>query len=47
MLWMTMLAVQTLPYVATVTTAALSALSNARSKSAERVPMPPALPKAA
>ncbi len=51
MLWMTMLAVQTLPYVATVTTAALSALSNARLKSPERVPMPspppPALPKAA
>jgi cellulose synthase/poly-beta-1,6-N-acetylglucosamine synthase-like glycosyltransferase len=46
MLWMTMLAVQTLPYAATVATAALSALSNAKPKTAERVPMPSPPPPA-
>jgi hypothetical protein len=47
---MSMLAVQTLPYLATVVTAALSALSNARQQSAQLVAVPsppPALPKAA
>jgi exo-beta-1,3-glucanase (GH17 family)/cellulose synthase/poly-beta-1,6-N-acetylglucosamine synthase-like glycosyltransferase len=46
MLWMTMLAVQTLPYAATVATAALSALSNAKPKATERVPMPSPPPPA-
>ena len=45
MLWMTMLSVQTLPYLATVATAALSALSNAR-RHTDRVPMPSPPPPA-
>jgi len=45
MLWMTMLTVQTLPYAATVATAALSALSNAKPHT-DRVPMPSPPPPA-
>jgi exo-beta-1,3-glucanase (GH17 family)/cellulose synthase/poly-beta-1,6-N-acetylglucosamine synthase-like glycosyltransferase len=40
-LWMVMLAVQSLPYAATVATAALSALSNAKRESAAVVALPP------
>jgi hypothetical protein len=56
LLWMCMLAIQSLPYLATVVTALLSAQSNARKKPAGMiVPLPPVrapgpkpvLPKAA
>jgi len=53
-LWMTMLAIQSLPYVATVTTAGLSAFANARTKrarpvaaTAAKAASDPVLPKAA
>jgi exo-beta-1,3-glucanase (GH17 family)/cellulose synthase/poly-beta-1,6-N-acetylglucosamine synthase-like glycosyltransferase len=49
-LWMTMLAVQCLPYAATVATAAISAMSNARRRrpsAPKAIPASPALSKAA
>ncbi len=54
-LWMTMLAIQALPYVATLVTAFFSAMANARRISADVMPLPkapkpavePVLPKAA
>ena len=53
-LWMVMIAVQSLPYFATVSTAAISALSNKRRTGAQVITMPsptpqpdPALSKAA
>jgi len=46
MLWMVMLTVQSLPYVATVVTAALSAISNAKPSASDRVSMPSPPPPA-
>jgi len=55
-LWMVMLSIQSLPYAATVVTAAISAMANARASYVQMFPMPapqpptpnePALSKAA